>query len=74
MENTTGNNTVTVVTKARPNEVEEFFDVFSSPEAAETYLRENVSPNLKRDCNDFYVDNGRGDVTIYFIHNTEVKS
>lgn len=65
-------NTVFVLTKAKPFQKEEFVDVFSSDKGIEKYLRK-ISQYLKKDAENTYHIDDKGDITLYFIHKTIVK-
>ena len=66
-------NTVVVLTKAKPFQKEEFVDVFSSIKTLEKHLRTNISQYLKKDAEGQYHIDDKGDITLYFAHKTTVK-
>ncbi len=66
-------NSVVVLTKAKPFQKEEFIDVFSSVKALEKHLRTNISKYLKKDGKGQYHIDDAGELTLYFAHKTVVK-
>lgn len=64
---------VYVATKAELFQPEEFVDVFTSLQVAESNLRKNLSPFLKKDEGDSYHFKKDGKTILVFIRPYDVK-